>query len=998
MADVFISYSRKDEVFVRQLHEGLAQQNRDVWVDWQSIPPTSEWMKEIFASIEAADNFLFVVSPDSCASEMCREEVAYAEANHKRLIPIVCRAVSNNDLPPALSRIQWIVFGDGKFEPAFSSLLQALDTDLDWVRSHTRLLVRAREWDVKGRDTAFLLRGMDLQHAVQWLAQNSIKEPKAAALQEEYIRASQKSEAEEVQRLTDSNEQKRRRAKRFRQLSIALGATLILVIGVAFFALRQRAQAESRQFAAQAQQSFALGDSSAALREGIEAVERWPTDEAELALRTVVEGPLVQSILHDSGPVDRAAYSLDGKHILSTSRVGAAVWNAQAGNSLAILNAHAGSVNAAAFSPDGKRVVTASTDNTARVWDAESGLLLVSLAGHTCVASQSGPGCAVNSAVFSPDGTRIVTGGDDHTARIWDAATGHPIATLVGHEDAVLDAEFSPDGKRIVTASTDSTGRVWDAETGRPLAVLITGSGLRYLVNSAEFSSDGKLIVTANADGARIWNAGTGHLLSTLPGTSALMGAAFSSDGKRVASGGGTGRVWEAATGHLLTTLDSPGMVFAPSFSSDGKLIAAPTQGNTARVWDSHSGRLVSTLAGHNASVEMAAFSPDGNLVVTASLDGTARVWLAESGKLLAILTGHTDSLNTASFSPDGRDIVTASKDGVARVWNSQVVQPQAGFTGEIAAYSADGRLILIAGAKDSGRVWDVQSRRQVADLGGDSKLIAHAAFFADGKRILTNNTDNTARVWDAQNGSLLATLKGTRSLVKIASSSPDGTRVAIVSFSDSEGGRGVSVEVWDVASGKQVASIRPPSHSGTCFTCTASDADIYDLEFSPDGKQFVTALDDGTAQVWDATTGHSLAILKGHKQLLTAAVFSPDGKRIVTASNDDTAREWDAKSGTPLFVLTGHTGHVTSAKFSPDGKRILTASEDHTVRVWDADTGQRLGFLTGPTDAVVDAAFSPDGKQVVACSQDGTLRIYIADLDDVLNLAKAHLPNKSSN
>jgi hypothetical protein len=119
MADVFICYSRKDEAFVRRLHERLAQDKRDVWIDWRNIPPTAEWLKEIFASIEAADNFLFVISPDSCSAKMCREEVTYAEANHKRLIPIVCRPVKGTDLPPALSRIQWIAFTDGNFENAF---------------------------------------------------------------------------------------------------------------------------------------------------------------------------------------------------------------------------------------------------------------------------------------------------------------------------------------------------------------------------------------------------------------------------------------------------------------------------------------------------------------------------------------------------------------------------------------------------------------------------------------------------------------------------------------------------------------------------------------------------------------------------------------------------------------------------------------------------------------------------------------------------------------
>ena len=122
----------------------------------------------------------------------------------------------------------------------------------------------------------------------------------------------------------------------------------------------------------------------------------------------------------------------------------------------------------AAFSPDGKRIVTASQDKTARIWDAATGKPIGEpLKGHED---------AVMSAAFSPDGKRIVTASQDKTARIWDAATGKPIGEpLKGHEDAVMSAAFSPDGKRIVTASQDKTARIWDAETGKPIGEPLKG-------------------------------------------------------------------------------------------------------------------------------------------------------------------------------------------------------------------------------------------------------------------------------------------------------------------------------------------------------------------------------------------------------------------------------------------------------------------------------------------------------------------------------------------
>ena len=157
MSETFISYSRKDSDFVRHLHDALASDGRESWIDWKAIPPTAEWWKEICSAIEQADNFLFVLSPDSCASETCREELSYAEVNHKRLLPVLHRSVKRKDLPASLARIQWITFRKIDFETAVRYLVQALDTDLDWIRLHTRLLLRAREGSVAKTRGADLL-------------------------------------------------------------------------------------------------------------------------------------------------------------------------------------------------------------------------------------------------------------------------------------------------------------------------------------------------------------------------------------------------------------------------------------------------------------------------------------------------------------------------------------------------------------------------------------------------------------------------------------------------------------------------------------------------------------------------------------------------------------------------------------------------------------------------------------------------------------------------
>lgn len=191
MAEVFISYAREDKDFVLRLHNALDDLGRKAWVDWDDIPPTAEWMKEVKSAIMSSDSFVFVISPDSISSDVCQREIEHAIKHKKRLIPIVRRKVNNKEVPERLRKFNYIFFQDcDEFETSFTALVNAIDTDLDWVRVHTRLEVRANEWESKGQDKSFLLQGNDLRAAEEWLSHAMEKKPHPTTLQTQYIIAS----------------------------------------------------------------------------------------------------------------------------------------------------------------------------------------------------------------------------------------------------------------------------------------------------------------------------------------------------------------------------------------------------------------------------------------------------------------------------------------------------------------------------------------------------------------------------------------------------------------------------------------------------------------------------------------------------------------------------------------------------------------------------------------------------------------------------------------
>jgi TIR domain len=185
MADTFISYSRKDIAFAKIIHESLRASDLETWIDWQDIPPSVDWFAEIQSAIEQADSFVFIISPTSVKSEICSKEIAHAEANNKRLIPIVIGDIDPQLVPASLIPLNWIFFKeeDKEYIKALQNLVTALTMDQPWVKAHTRLQNRALEWERGSHEVGYLLHGADLQSAEEWLSRSSGKDPAPSALQ-----------------------------------------------------------------------------------------------------------------------------------------------------------------------------------------------------------------------------------------------------------------------------------------------------------------------------------------------------------------------------------------------------------------------------------------------------------------------------------------------------------------------------------------------------------------------------------------------------------------------------------------------------------------------------------------------------------------------------------------------------------------------------------------------------------------------------------------------
>ena len=291
-------------------------------------------------------------------------------------------------------------------------------------------------------------------------------------------------------------------------------------------------------------------------------------------------GPLVDLKLH-GGLLWSTAFLPGTDDVLTVGGSDARLWDVKTGREKMSFSPH-GVVASARFSPKGDLIVTGSWDNSAKIWNAQTGRVIRKLeGGHTSF---------VNTAVFSPDGQFVLTASDDGTAKLWNVETGEVTKTLEGHNDRVRSATFSPKGEFIVTTSSDATARLWKADSGEFVREF---QGHGYAVLCAEFSKDGRWLVTGSEDKtSRVWNVETADNLLTLSGhTASVTSVGFSPDMSRVITG---------------------------------------SQDQAAKLWDAKTGKEILTLSRHTEDVTSVTFSPDGRQVLTGSRDGTAVIWLSQ--------------------------------------------------------------------------------------------------------------------------------------------------------------------------------------------------------------------------------------------------------------------------------------------------------------------------------------------------------------------------------
>ncbi|MEU2516069.1 nSTAND1 domain-containing NTPase, partial [Streptomyces syringium] len=374
---------------------------------------------------------------------------------------------------------------------------------------------------------------------------------------------------------------------------------------------------------------------------------------------------------------------------------------------------------------------------------------------------------------FSPDSRQVATVSDDHTAKIWDAASRRLIATLAGHTDRVAGVAFSPKGRMLATASRDGTAKLWDVGTHRLITTLTGHSGS---VSNLAFSPDGRILATVNEDGAvRVWDVATHRQTARLAdGTSSVAGIAFSPDGHTLAATyrDRQVRLWDLASRQESAVLKGhTESVMSVAFSPDGRTLATGSFDRTARLWDVESHRLIATLTGHSHTVMSVAFSPDGRTLATTSYDGTARLWETATHRAIGTLTG-AGPLTAVAYSPDGRTLATTAMSGergtppALQLWDATALRKSgtlAGSEGNTAAVALSPDRHTLASGDSHGTIliWDTVTRGIVTRLTGHTDAITSLVFSPDGRTLASTSNDRSARLWDTKNYRETAVLTG---------------------------------------------------------------------------------------------------------------------------------------------------------------------------------------------------------------------------------------------
>jgi WD40 repeat protein/serine/threonine protein kinase len=628
------------------------------------------------------------------------------------------------------------------------------------------------------------------------------------------------------------------------------------------------------------------------------------------------------------------------------------------------------------------------------------------------------------SAMFALDGKRVLTT-DDMTARMWDAASGQLLFTMK-HGGTVYGAVFSQDGSTVVTAGGDGTVRIWNATTGAPIRELrYQGPGVtkwRYYAVAMSLRFVAAIDVTGRV--VHVWDAETGKQIAALDNDGAeTQLLALSADGHWLASSGRDEvRVFDTSRWRRRATISGP-RVRSLSFDPTKPRLAVGTGDGVASIWDLPSGVLVRCLRGAGASVDAVSFSGDGALIATASRDGTEQVWDAASGALRAQLNSHRDMIYSVEFSSTGDRLLSAGADGAVVISSVSTGRPVARLEGPesrvIAAhFDPESRRVVGASWDGTARVWDAGSpyrRWESSQVSPDCDTMD--SLVPDQRFIALSCRNHGTHVWDTARGELLAKLPSVSAVdgdyfSALPALTSNGDRAAIA--------RGNAVEVYALPSAQLLRTIThsaavnavafaPEGHdlvSGAVdgsLLLTRDGGDPIALPTSPAGIDAAVILTDGRVVAADASD--RLRVIGPGSNALLMDLTAPsrmrllrpsrDGTRLITISNRNEQAPpllWDLDQRRLVARLDAHIGRVFAARFvAESGREILTAASDGTVRLWDAATGSPHQMFRGDSHSLADAALGPDGSVVVAGGSDGILRFWDTSNGRLLWTLQAH-------
>jgi WD40 repeat protein len=851
MPDLFISYSRKDVEFVHRLCDALSSAQREAWVDWQDIPPTAEWLEEIKSGIEKSDNFLFVISPDSVESPVCQRELSQAVQRNKRLIPLLHRDVPDNGLPLPLAKINFIFFRHSDdFQSAFAILKHALDDDLDLKRRHTRLLVRAREWEAHGHHPSLLLRGRDLHEAQEWQAKSSGRELRPTPLHSQFILAS-------------SRDQTRRQRLTIGAIAAALLVTIFLAIlawNQRNSARRQATLASARFLASQSEQARGSSVATSALL-AVESARTLPLLENNVALEKSL--PLLRKRIKKIAPGKRVfdvSFSADGRQIATGAEDGAHVYEVSDGQELHAFS-YASMVGLVALSPDGRYLATASKSrrdqpdlDRARVIDVASGKTLVELRNRKFTGVVFSPNgkyfaaagydltvpvletsdwktattlrlrASAESIAFSPDSLYVATGGSDHAAHIFEAKSGKELFFLP-HPFVVSALAFSRDERYLVTGSWDRQVRIFDLRDRKTIASIAR----EETIESVDFSPDGRFVAIGGLNrSVGIFETSGSEAIGELEDEGPRV--RFSPDGLTLATSNADGaRLYSNTEPAPKVRVEHDVQVYASAVSRDQRCIATTSDG-ALKISD-WQGHLVAQSTLLNLGFSEVALSTACDYVAAAVTEGLADlVVVFDVERRTFARLPHTESINAVAFHPNAKILVTESGDQLRffEVPSGKPIRAIPTKGGSSISFSSDGRYLAVtdsAPQRSNVQVLEFPSGKTIWQSRQDFQVWA-VAMSPNGKYLAAGGGDSSVRVFSPRSGQEVTRLQGAGGVWSVAFSA-DAAYIAA-------GRTDKTASVYETIGGKEIAQV----------DCSG---EVRLVQFSADDKYLVCAAIDAT-------------------------------------------------------------------------------------------------------------------------------------------------------